>query len=284
MSHILTLAVFSLKYVIIGILPTALLWWKQDFWTKTCVSVVAFCVSAYTILLAGLFICDEGSPTLYLLILFEIMAASLPWVLGRWRLAIPLALAAVILAGVYSADTLDSYTKPGPGLEGTWMMPENGYEHYALSLTSSGDYKRWFFSDCMDPNEIKEDPKKGKYVFDQGCLTIPYIDNYKDGRSYTYTDKFKRETINGVEALSLGSAKAIWDRYGMIDAYDLLVKVSDDPNYLTNNDTGIKRLFRDNAAKWTFKLTKKFPVTKRLLRMGVVQWTEEAEEAMKQKK
>jgi len=263
MPHILTLADFSLKYVIIAILPTALLWWKQTFWTKAFVSLVAFCVTAYTILLAGTFMCDEGSPTLYLMILFGIMAASLPWVLGKWRLAVPCALAGVVLAGVYSADTLDSYMKPGPGIEGTWKMPENGYAGYTLSLTSSGDYELWTWSDCINVNEIEEEPKKGKYVFDQGWLSIPVKQNYKDGHSYSFTDRFKRETINGVEVLSRD-----WNRRGMIVAYDLLVKVSDHPNYLTTNDTGINRLFCNTAARWTFKLTKKYPITKRLFPIG----------------
>jgi hypothetical protein len=113
MPHILTLAGLCLKYLIIGTTPTALLWWKQNFWTKAFVSMVAFCVAAYTFLCAGSHLCNEGLPPLYLLFLFGIMAASLPWVLGRWRLTIPPALVAVILAGVYTADVLaDSYHSP----------------------------------------------------------------------------------------------------------------------------------------------------------------------------
>ena len=113
MSHILTLAGLSLKYALIGSAPTGLLCWKQNIWTKAFASMFAFLVAADAFTLVGSHLCNEGFPPLYLPFLFGIMAASLPWVPGRWRWAIPPALLVVILAGVYTSDALaDSYHSP----------------------------------------------------------------------------------------------------------------------------------------------------------------------------
>ena len=142
-------------------------------------------------------------------------------------------------------------------------MPTGGFMGYSLALNSSGEYTRWFWSDSINANEIPENPKKGAYTFADGWLTIPVEHQYRDGRSYIFSDRFKRETINGVELMLRTDAEEIWRRSGMIYTGGLLIKVSDDPNYSESNSE---------------------PKTSRLFSGGVTEWSSEAEAAKKSKK
>jgi hypothetical protein len=146
-----------------------------------------------------------------------------------------------------------------PGIEGKWVMQKGGFMGYALSLDASGEYTRWFWSDMVISSEIPEDPKKGTYRINDGWVTIPVTIRYQDGRSYVHNDRFKRETINGVEVLLREDAEAIWRRSGLL-AGGVLIKVSDDPDYVDADHE---------------------PQTKRLFRKGVKEWSPEAEEAAK---
>ncbi|HEY1120550.1 MAG TPA: hypothetical protein VGE67_03085, partial [Haloferula sp.] len=116
-------------------------------------------------------------------------------------------------------------------IEGKWVMPNSGFMGYSLSLTTSGRYTRWFWSDAVDANEMPEDPKSGTYVLKDGWLSVPVEHRYRDGTSHIFEDRFKRETINGLEVLLRTDAEAIWRRSGMIYTGGLLIKVSDDPDY-----------------------------------------------------
>ena len=124
--------------------------------------------------------------------------------------------------------------------------------YYSLSLTPSGEYTRGFVSDMINSQEVRENTKKGKYQFEGGRLTIPVEHKYKDGSTHVFLDKFKRETINGVEVLLREDAEAIWKRSGMIYTGGLLIKVSDDPNYSpSKKEPRTDRLFRDGVTEWS---------------------------------
>lgn len=142
--------------------------------------------------------------------------------------------------------------KVSPAIEGKWVKPTSGFMGYSLALTSSGEYTRWFWSDMINPNEIPENPKTGAYTLAEGWLTIPVEHRYHDGHSYTSSDRFKRETINGVEVLLRSDTEEIWRRSGMIYTGGLLIKVSDDPNYSqSKSEPKTNRLFRDGVTEWS---------------------------------
>lgn len=166
---------------------------------------------------------------------------------------------ALLLAGLF---LVGCEKKVSPAIEGKWVMPTGGFMGYSLALNSSGKYTRWFWSDMINGNEIPENPKKGAYTFTDGWVTIPVEHRYHDGRSYIFDDRFKRETINGVEIMLRTDAEEIWRRSGMIYTGGLLIKVSDDPNFSESDSD---------------------PKTNRLFSGGVTEWSREAEASNKQK-
>lgn len=142
--------------------------------------------------------------------------------------------------------------KVSPAIEGKWVMPNGGYMEYSLALNSAGDYTLWFWSDMINSNEIPQNPKKGAYTFSDGWLVLPVEHKYRDGSSYIFSDRFKHETINGVEVLLRDDAEEIWKRSGMIYTGGLLIKISDDSNYSeAPNEPKTSRLFSRGVAAWT---------------------------------
>ncbi len=141
--------------------------------------------------------------------------------------------------------------KVSPGIEGKWVMPKGGFMRYALALGPSGSYTRWFWSDVVG-DEIPENPKHGTYAFSGGWITIPVTERYRDGKSYVFDDRFKRETVNDVEILLREDSEKIWRRTGMIYTGGLLIKVSDDPQYLdSDSEPRTEKLFRNGVKEWS---------------------------------
>jgi hypothetical protein len=131
-------------YLGVGIASTGVLWWKRNLWTKAMVSVIAFVAVAYAFQFAGMHKCFEGRPPALLEYFVGAIAAALPWALGQWRLAVPVAFAIVFLTGTFTARALaDSYH--GPGVTGNPAFSSGRFWHTPVS----GQFPR-------DPKKVEE--------------------------------------------------------------------------------------------------------------------------------
>ena len=134
---------------------------------------------------------------------------------------------------------------------------------YRLAIRTDGTFVRWFWSDFVDSRSIPENPRKGQYRFEDDWLSVTYRKSYKDGSSWTFVDRFKKDSINGVEVLLRDDAEEIYRRTGMIYTGGLLLKASDDPQLAGE----VER-----------------PTTTRLFQDGVEPWSQEAETALLQQR
>lgn len=142
--------------------------------------------------------------------------------------------------------------KVSPTIEGNWVMPANDYMRYSLALDLGGHYTRWFWHSWFVGENVPENPQKGHYTVADDWVNIPVQYQYCDGRVRSFSERFKRQTINEVEVLLSDEADEIWRRCGLIYIGGLLIKVSDHPNFSAPaSEPKTDRLFRNGVKKWT---------------------------------
>ena len=124
-------------YVAVGLGASGLLWWKNHWWVKAAISVVLFIGAAYAFQFAGMHMCFEGSPPAVLEVLFGGLAASLPWLLGRWKWPVPVAFIAVFFTGTFLAGFLAS-SYHGEDVSGNPDFSSGQFWHTPIS----GQYPR----------------------------------------------------------------------------------------------------------------------------------------------
>jgi hypothetical protein len=133
--------IFELFLLCVGVASTGLFWWKRNIWTKASVSVIAFIAAAYAFRFAGIHKCDEGSPPEILAFAVGGLAASLPWMLAQWRLAVPLAFVVVFFAGTFTARAL-AHSYHAPEVTGNPAFSSGRFWHSSVTGQLPRDPKK----------------------------------------------------------------------------------------------------------------------------------------------
>jgi hypothetical protein len=135
------ISIFEWSLLGVGVASTGLFWWKRNVWTKASISVVAFIAAAFAFKFAGMHKCNEGNPPELLGNVVGVIAASLPWMLAQWRLAVPLAFVVVFFAGTYTARALaESYH--APAITGNPAFSSGRFWHSSVSGQLPRDPKK----------------------------------------------------------------------------------------------------------------------------------------------
>jgi hypothetical protein len=90
----------------IGLVSTGILWWRQTGWTKAIVSIVLLLMVLQSFLFAGYHKCYEGRPPMTLGWVFGFAAASLPWLIKKWKFAVALVYFVLIATSAQIARSL----------------------------------------------------------------------------------------------------------------------------------------------------------------------------------
>ncbi|MEP4077933.1 hypothetical protein [Haloferula sp.] len=116
----------------IGLVSTGALWWRQNGWTKAITSVVLLLTVLQSFLFAGYHKCYEGSPPMTLGWVFGLLAASLPWLINKWKFAVPLIYLVLITAGAQIARSL-ARSYHGSEVTGNPAFSSGDFWHSAIT-------------------------------------------------------------------------------------------------------------------------------------------------------